>query len=113
MLARAGFFFGFIPFLVGWEINFFWRERFNFARQRDFLFLVIFCVFVFLGGVFFCLFVFFCFFARSAKNHWLFSGGGMSKTGNSRSGVGGFLPKRHGAGEFSNDFARSFAIHLR
>ena len=83
--GRFEYFFGRAFFLFSFPAAgggncFFWRERFNFARKRDFFycwcfppsFLVFLC---FLGGVF-VLFFLFCFsFGRV-----------VSKTGNSRSG---------------------------
>ena len=64
-------------------------ERFDFARKRDFFFGVFprlfggFCAF---GGVFFCFLGFSFVFSRvSAKKKLVFFGGGIGKTGNSRS----------------------------
>ena len=91
-ISQSGIFLGFIPFWLGWEMVFFLTREIFFARQRDekkmVFFLVFFGVFVFLGGVFVLCGVFFCFSRVSASLFFLFFfGGGMSKTGNSRSGI--------------------------
>ena len=82
-------FFCFIPFWAGWEKGFFERERF-FSRvsAKNFIWVFFWCFLVFLlffGGVFVLFFVFFCFSRVSAIFFWFFFGGGVSKTGNSRS----------------------------
>ena len=71
-------------------MSIFLRERFNFARKREPFFVVFspvfFGVFVLFAGCFcaFCWGVFLLCFARARQKN-VFFGGGVSKTGNSRS----------------------------
>ena len=68
-------------------IGFFCRERFNFARKREnagVFFFVFFGVFVLFGGCF-CASFFLSPFSARERDFYIFVGGGMSKTGNSRS----------------------------
>ena len=68
---QSGIFFGFISFWLGWEMIFFLRERFNFARQREILFFGVFWCFLF-WGVFVLFGVFFVFSRVSAKKKNVF-----------------------------------------